>query len=742
METRQLLPVTATGEPLSRVDGRLKVTGQARYAAEHVVPNCTHGVLITSTIAKGRIKQLDVAAAEKAPGVLAIISHLNAPKAPGYQSPQTNKNPRVEGQEFRVFYDDQVHFNNQPVALAVAETLEQAQHAASLVRVEYEVAKHQTNLAQHLAANVMPKQEASYLRGQPDAYKTAQVRVEQEYSTPIQVHNPMEMHAAIALWEGEKLTVYNKTQGPKLAQGDLMRMWQLPAESVQVHSPFAGGAFGGSSRIWPPEMAAILAAKKLGRPVKVMGRRDHEFNMVGYRPQSIQKIGLGATLDGTLVGITHQAYGNTSQHEQFAERIVHPTKTAYAVPNLNTTYRLVPLDLSTPCWTRGPGETSGSFALECAIDELAVALKMDPLALRLKNYAERDPENNKPWSSKHLRECYERGATLFGWSKRTPAPGSMRTPDGYLRGWGMSTGIYKAERSAATARARLLPDGTLLVQSATADTGPGTATIMTQIAADASGVPAAKIRFELGDSALPEAPLQAGSHTATSVGSAVHEVCAALKKQLLDLATQLPGSPLGKVRQEDLTAENGFVVSTRKNGLRLSFGEVLKQQKLPALEVTQKADKSPEMEKYSGKSFCANFVEVEVHPLTRAVRVSRVVSVVDAGTVLNAKTARSQVLGSVVWGIGIALMEDARLDHRYGRIVNQDLAEYHVPVNADIPAIEVEFINQPDLLLDPIGAKGLGEIGLVGFTAAVANAVYHATGRRVRELPITPDKLM
>jgi xanthine dehydrogenase YagR molybdenum-binding subunit len=742
MENNQLPPSSATGEPLNRVDGHLKVTGQARYAAEHTVPGCVYGVLVTSDIARGRIRKLDVIAAEKLPGVLAIISHLNAPKAPGYQSPQTNKNPRVEGQEFRVFYDDQIHFNNQPLALAVAETLEQAQHAASLVRVEYDVAKHKTNLTQHLATNVAPKQEASYARGQPDAYKTAPMRVEQEYRTPVQVHNPMEMHAAIALWEGEKLTVYNKTQGPKLAQGDLMRMWQLPAESVQVHSPFVGGAFGGSSRIWPPEMAAILAARKLGRPVKVMGRRDHEFNMVGYRPQSIQKMGVGATPDGTLVGITHQAYGMTSQHEQFAERIVHPTKTAYAVPNLNTNYRLVPLDLSTPCWTRGPGETSGSFALECAMDELAVALKMDPLALRLKNYADRDPENGKPWSSKHLRECYERGATLFGWSKRTAAPSSMRTPDGHLLGWGMSTGIYKAERQAASAYARLLPDGTLLVQSATADTGPGTATIMTQIAADASGVPAANIRFELGDSALPEAPLQAGSHTATSVGSAVHEVFAALKKQLLDLAMRLPGSPLGKVKLEDLTTENGFIISTRKNGRRLSFGEVLKQQKLPALEVTQKAEKSPEMEKYSGKSFCANFVEVEIHPLTRAVRVSRVVSVVDAGTVLNAKTARSQVLGSVVWGIGMALMEGAQIDHRYGRIINHDLAEYHVPVNTDIPEITVEFINQPDPVLNPMGAKGLGEIGLVGFTAAVANAVYHATGRRVRELPITPDKLV
>jgi xanthine dehydrogenase YagR molybdenum-binding subunit len=401
----------------------------------------------------------------------------------------------------------------------------------------------------------------------------------------------------------------------------------------------------------------------------------------------------------------------------------------------------VPLDVSTPCWTRGPGETSGSFALESAMDELAYALKMDPLALRLKNYADHDPENGKPWSSKYLRECYERGAKLFGWSKRSPAPRSMRA-DNLLLGWGMSTGIYKAERQAAAAHARLLPDGTLLLQSATADTGPGTATIMTQIAADASGISPANIRFELGDSSFPEAPLQAGSHTATSVGSAVHEVCAALKKQLLDLARRLPHSELSNAKPADLVVENGVIVSTRNRNQRLSYAEVLKRHQLPALDLTQEAKEALAMKEYSGKSFCANFVEVQVHPLTHAVRVSRVVSVVDAGTVLNAKTARSQVYGSVVWGIGMALMEDARLDHRYGRIVNHDLAEYHVPVNADVPEVEVEFINQPDPVLDPMGAKGLGEIGLVGFAAAVANAVYHATGKRIRELPITPDKLV
>lgn len=714
---QQIPPLPQVGQPLRRVDGHLKVTGQARYAAEHPVPGCTHGVLVTSTVARGRIRRLDTAAAERAPGVLAIVSHLNAPKVPGYQRPETSRNPRVEGQEFRVFFDEQVHFSNQPVALAIAETLEQARHAASLVRVEYEAAAHQTDLAQHLATGREPTREKDYHRGQPQAWRTAPVRVEEEYHTPIHIHNPMEMHAAIALWEGNALTVYNKTQGPKLAQEDLMRMWQLPAEKVRVHSLFVGGAFGGASRIWPPEMAAIMGAKKVGRPVKVMARREQEFNLVGYRPQSIQKVAIGATADGTLVGISHEAHGLTSQHEQFAERILHPTKTAYAVPNLDATYRTVALDLSTPCWTRGPGETTGSFALESAMDELAVALSMDPLALRLKNYADRDPEKNLPWSSKHLRRCYERGAELFGWKNRPLTPGTLRNGDWQV-GWGMATGIYKSERNPATARAVLRPDGTLLVQSGTADTGPGTATIMTQIAADASGLAPAAIHFELGDAALPPAPLQAGSHTTTSVGSAVHEVCTALKTELEKLRQTLP------------------------NAANLPAGEVLQRHQLSQLELSREARPSPEAKAYSGKSFCANFVEVQVHALTGEVRVSRVVAVVDAGRVMNQQTARSQVLGSVTWGIGMALMEDARLDHRYGRFVTRDLADYHVPVNADLPAIDVEFINEPDYTIDPIGAKGLGEIGLIGFAAAVANAVYHATGRRIRELPITPDKLV
>ena len=729
----------AIGQPLRRVDGRLKVTGQARYTTEHPAPGCVHGVLVTSAVARGRILHLDTTKAARALGVLAIVSHLNLPRVPGYENPQPDE--RVEGQQFRVFFDDQVYYSNQPVALAVADTLEHAQQAAALVQVQYAPETPQTNIAANLGNTRQPKKTEDYQRGQP-LPPGAPAQVAQEYRTPLQVHNPLETHAAIAVWQGNRLTVYNKTQAPKLAQKNLMQLFDLPEEAVQVHSPFVGGAFGSSSRIWPPEMAAILAARVVGRPVKVMLQRDQAFSMVGYRPLSVQRVLLAARPDGTLTSIAHEAFGSTSRYEQFTERLLHPTKSGYRCPSAALSYHLVPLDMSTPCWTRGPGETSGSFALESAMDELAYTLKMDPLALRLQNFADRDPENDHPWSSNYLRECYQLGAEKFGWSRRNPVPGTMRY-EGWLLGQGLSMGIYHASRAAATARARLLPDGSLLVQSATADAGPGTATSMTQVAADASGIAPESIRFELGDATLPPAPGQFGSHTTASIGAAVHAACTALRQQVLALAASAPGTPFGTAQATDLQVAEGRVLLAGYPATSLPVGEVLTRHQLPALDLTREAPAVDEKGPLSSKSFCASFVEVLVHPLTREVRVRRVVSVLDVGRVVNPATARSQVYGAITWGIGLALLEDAVLDHRFGRITNHDLATYHVPTHADVPpALDVHFIDQPDFHLGEVGAKGLGEIGLIGLTAAIANAVYHATGIRVRELPITPDKLL
>ncbi len=737
MENKEII-----GDSMNRVESRLKVTGAAKYAAEYNLPNVTHGVLVTSTIAKGRIKKMDTSAAEKAPGVLAIVTHQNSPKVPGYGGDVNNEGSRVEGQEFRVFYDDKIYFNQQPIALAIADTFERANYAASLVKVEYDTEPHQTDIKTNLAKAIKPKRVEDYSRGEPYAYKKAPVIIEQEYQTPLQVHNPMEMHAATAVWEGEdKITVYNKTQAVKISQKDIVKAFKLKEENVKIYSPFVGGAFGSSSRVWPQEMAAILGAKKVGRPVKVMARRDQQFNMVGYRPHSMQKVGLGATKEGLLTGITHEAFGHTSTYEQFTERIVDPTKAMYQSPNLNTVYRLVPLDMSTPCWTRGPGETSGSFALESAMDELAYALNMDPLALRLKNYAEKDPENDKPWSSKFLIECYEQGAARFGWQKRNPKPGSMKSGE-MLVGMGMASGVYKSNRDPAKASATLKADGSVLVRSSVADNGQGSATIFTQVAAEALDLDLVKVSFEWGNSLFPEAPGQFGSHTTASVGSAVYDACIALKLRLHELAVGQAGSAWEKSEPADLITQNGFVMLATDRSRKIPFTQILKLHGLPELEVTKESKGGPEQEKFSSKSFCANFVEVHVHPATGKVQVTRVVSAVDAGKIMNHKTATSQVIGSAVWGIGIALMEESVVDHRFGRHIKKDLSEYHVPTHADVPDIDVILIDKRDSMLGPIGAKGIGEIPLVGFTAAVANAVFHATGKRIRELPITPDKLV
>ena len=738
-------PVTSTkgpiGNPINRVEGRLKVTGQARYAAEYNLPQVAHGVLVTITVAKGRIRTLDTRAAQRAPGVLYVLTHQNRPEMPGFDAEPNPNQGRVYGQEFRVFYDDQIYYSNQPVALVIADTLERADAAAALVQVTYDEEPHKTDLTTNQDQAITPARSSDYSRGDTQALNSAPVVVEQEYHTPIHVHNPMEPHAATVVWQDEDhVTVYNKAQTVILARQDISKSFGIPEENVHAISPFVGGAFGCSSRVWPEEMAAIMGAKQVNRPVKVALKRDQAFNMVGYRPRSIQKVSLGATKDGRLISTRHQGWGVTSTYEQFTERMLDPTKTMYHCPNLEATYQLVPLDLSTPCWTRGPGESSGSFALESAMDELAYALNMDPLALRLKNYAERDPEVDLPWSSKHLKECYERGAERFGWSRRNPQPRSMRTGD-MLVGQGMSSGIYKADRTTAEARATLRPDGTVLIQTSVADTGPGSATIMTQIAAETLGLNVEQVLFEWGDSRFPPAPGQFGSHTTTSVGGAVHDVCQALQGKIKGLATSGEISAFRGMNPSGIIIEGG-VIRAKDGSHRVGCGEMLQQLKLPEVQARVTSDKPPEMQDYSSKSFCATFVEVHVHPATGMVKVTRVVSALDVGRIMNHKTATNQVYGCTTWGIGMALMEEGVLDHRYGTYLNNDLAEYHVPVHADMPEIDVIFTEKPDPIVSPVGAKGMGEIGLIGFAAAIANAVYHATGKRIRELPITPDKLI
>ncbi|KAA6439039.1 xanthine dehydrogenase family protein molybdopterin-binding subunit [Dyadobacter flavalbus] len=725
---------------VSRIEGKAKVTGTARYAAEYKPEGTLYGVLVTSTISKGSIKDIDSKKAESSPGVVTVLTHLNRPDVPGWNKEQKAQS-RVEGQEFRVFFDNRIYYNHQPVALVIADTLERAGFAAGLVNVTYHKEPHQTDFTANRDKAYKPKRTEDYSRGSDLAFQSAAVQIKAEYTTPLQVHNPMEMHAATVEWKASgKLTDYNKTQAVKMARKEIATAFDIQEDAIEVHAPFVGGAFGSSSRVWPQEMAALLGARKVGRPVKVMAKRDQVFNMVGYRPASVQQFSIGAEKNGTLTAIRHEVIGSTSAYEEFTERITDPTRSLYACPNLHTTYKLLALDMSTPCWTRGPGETSGSFALECAMDELSYALKMDPVELRLKNFAEKDPESGLDWSSNYLKACLQKAGESFGWGKRNPVPGSM-TSDGWQLGMGMSSGIYKSDRSPATASATLRPDGSLVVQSSVADVGPGSATVMTQIAADAFGTRISKVEFQWGNSMFPTAPGQFGSHTTASVGSAVHDAVKALQKRLKELAANTENAPLYGRNTDDLVVENGMVTDKEKQG-KWSFSELLSQNKLSELKVTTESRSGNEKEQFSGKSFCAHFVEVLVHPLTGTVKVSRVVTAIDAGRIINHKTATSQVYGSVIWGIGVSLLEEGIVDHRFGRYVNNDLASYHLPVNADVPSIEVIFIDKPDPVINPMGTKGLGEIGIVGFSAAVANAVYHATGKRVRSLPITADKLI
>jgi xanthine dehydrogenase YagR molybdenum-binding subunit len=727
-------------DPITRVDGKLKVTGGAKYFAEFDAPGLLYCVLATSNIAKGTIVKMDTKAAENAPGVIAVYTHLNMAPIPGWDTPPNNNNLPSGGQRYRILGSDKIVFSGQPIAMAIADTLERAQYAASLIKTTYKGETSHTNLEEGKDKAAATPRAADYKRGEADTYKTAPVNIEATYTMPLEMHNPMELHGILAIWDGDdKVTVYAKTQGVKSTQRAIMTAFKLTDKNVQVYSEFVGGGFGMALRTWPQEIAVVAAARALKRPVKLVQGRDQMFTTVGYRPQTIQKMGIGAKPDGTITGITHEVIAQTSSYEDFTENVTGMTKFMYASPNVNTQYRLLPLDIGSPIWMRGPGEATGAYALECAMDELAYKLKMDPLDFRIKNYTETDPERNKPYSSKFVNEAYKLGADKIGWYKRNPVPRSMKDGE-WLVGYGMSTGVFSASRGAANCRAMIKPDGTLLLQSATSDIGPGTGTAMTNIAHEVLGIPQSKIKFELGDSSYPTAGSQGGSTTTSTVGSAVYDACAAVKAVLVE--TIAKAGPFQNSKPEDLVFEDGYILKSSDRNVKILITDVLKQNNLPSIDVTRESRGTAEAGKYSMYSWSIHFCEVKVHPKTGVVKVSRVVTVADSGKIVSPKTAASQMIGGVTGGIGMALTEEAIMDHRYGRFVNNNFADYHVPVSADVPHIETIFIDKPDPIINPMGAKGMGEIALIGFAAAVANAVFHATGKRVRDLPITPDKVI
>lgn len=728
----------------NRVTGKAVVTGKAKYAAEHELEGVAYGVLVGSTIAKGNIVTIDTKAAEKAPGVLKVITHENSFKVAGYDYGANPVKGPTGGRGLQVFNGNAIYFAGQPIALVIADTYERAVHAASFIKAQYHKEAHVTDYGE-IGKSVVAIEGQRYkdnIRGEADAFKNAPVKLEAEYIVPNEVHNPMELHSIIAKWDGEdRITVWEKTQGVKSTQRSVAAAFKLKEENVQVFAPFVGGGFGSALRTWPHSIAAVIGAKMVNKPVKLVLTREQMFFLVGYRPYTKQKIGIGADKDGKFIGITHEADGITSMYEEFTEGTVNVSRILYQCPNVTTRYKLYPLNLSTPTWMRGPGEATGCFALESAIDELSYLLNMDPLELRLKNYAETDPERNRPYSSKFLKEAYQLGADKIGWKNRNPKPANTKLGEWQV-GYGMSSGLFNAGRGNAKAIARLFADGTLLVQTAISDSGPGTQTSMTRIAADLMGLPVSKVTIEYGDSSLPPGPTQGGSTTTSTLGSAVFGVCATLQNKIVELLKTDSLINNANLKLDDVSFESGAVSLKADSTKRRSYTEILSNAKLNQLEAADDSKASEQMRNYSAYSYSVHFVKVLVHPTTGVIKIDKVVTAADGGKIISPKTAKSQMTGGVVGGIGMALMEEAVIDNRFGKYINNNFADYHIPVQADVPDIDVVFVDKPDPILNPIGAKGIGEVAIIGFAAAVANAVYHATGKRVRDLPITLDKIL
>jgi xanthine dehydrogenase YagR molybdenum-binding subunit len=705
------------GKPVSRVDGRQKVIGRATYAAEFDMQNVAYGAAVRSTIASGRIASIDSAAAERAPGVIAVLTHRNAPRLP-YRPHRTMIDPPV-GERLHLLQDDRVIHQGQPIALVVATTLEQATHAATLVRVTYAPEAGTTDVSK--AKPVLPTQQKSdqgggqpseTRRGTPEeSLSSAAIKVDQTYVIPRENHNPIELHATIAAWDGDRLTLWDKTQWVANVADEIAAVFGIAAENVHVISPFVGGAFGSGLRAWPHVTLAALGARVAGRPVKVMLSRREMYYSVGFRPHTVQRVALGASRDGRLVAIVHDGYQEASSYEEYTEALLDTSRFLYSCPNVYTRYRLAPMNVHTPTWMRAPGEVSGNFALECAMDELAVTLDIDPVELRLRNEPTIDEFMKLPFSSRSTRECYRIGAERFGWSSRNPTPRSMR--DGrWLIGWGMATANYPMFFAPASAKARLLPDGTVEVTSAASDMGPGTWTSITQVAADTLDLPIERVKFTLGDSRLPKTPPHGGSMTMASVGSAVQAACR-------------------KAREDALARAGGSDLATAMRRI----GQPVEA------SVDMKPDDASK--RFSMHAFGAVFVEVAVDPDLGETRVRRIVGAYGAGRIVNPKLARSQCTGGMMGGIGMALMEHSVVDARNGRVPNANFAEYAVPVHADAPPVmDVIFVDEHDPHVNPLGVKGLGEIAMVGVPPAIINAIFHATGKRICTLPVTPGKLL
>ncbi|WP_431931179.1 xanthine dehydrogenase family protein molybdopterin-binding subunit [Nonomuraea jabiensis] len=724
------------GEGVDRVDGPLKVTGAARYPNDFGFPELAHAALVRSTVSAGRISRLDTSAAQASPGVLAVITHRNAPTL-GHAPDTFLSAPPPPLQ------DDRILHYGQDVAVVVAGTLEDATAAARRVEVDYETAEPVLDLHDPRAELLIDPYESDVVRGAAEAaLASADVRFEATYTTAGNANSPLGLFTTVAAWDGDALTVHDSTQWPGGLRTALARVFGVPESGVRVLVPFVGGGFGAGLRVWPHVILAALAARTVDRPVKLVLTRPEMFTGIGHRTATEQHLKIGATQDGRLVAIDHESTTTLQMVGDNLEPCASYSATAYACPNVSTRDRQVRLNITWCNSMRGPGDAQGNFALESAMDELSYELGIDPLDLRLRNYAEIHPQLGLPWSSNALRECYEVGAERFGWARRRPEPGSMREGD-WLIGYGLAGVSFFWFQKPCQATATLRADGTALVRSAVTDIGTGTYTVMTQLSAELLGLDLSQVTFELGDTDLPPGVVAGGSGLTAGLGSAVHAACRNLVRAFLDTVRDDPTSALAGCAADEVSVGRGRIHRTGSPEYGESYTDILAAHGLP--ELSARGASAPNDPQELGLApagpFGARFVEVRVDPELGLLRVARVVSVIDAGRVLNEKTATSQIIGGTVGGIGMAMFEDLITDPGSGRIANATFGDYLIPVNADVPDMQVVFVGRPDRF-NPIGVKGVGEIGLVGMGAAIANAVHHATGRRIRSLPITIDQLL
>jgi xanthine dehydrogenase YagR molybdenum-binding subunit len=731
------------GQPLTRRDGILKVRGEARYAADNHPPEMLYAVLAVSSIARGRVTFLDVEAAKRHPGVVDVMTPAHKPKLAEDQDAKTN--PFMFRME--LLQNDEVRYANQAIAVVIAETLESATEGAALLSPQYEGAPARIGLdsgESYVPPVVGGGNPTEVSRGDVDAaLASASNRIEATYETAAQYHNAIEPHAIVAAWDGDRLSIDTPSQGMAMAQMRIGGLFGIPPGNIHIRSPFLGGGFGSKGLVAGPQVLGIMAAKLVGRPVKLVLRREQLYGPIGHRSPTRQTLRLGTDGEGRLTAIDHHAKVVTSTFDDFYEPAADASHTLYASPAIKTSHEAMRVDTGTPLFMRAPGEATGSIALESAIDEVAWACGIDPLDFRLKNYAEVEPISGKSFSSKALRQCYAKGAERFGWSQRPLAPRQMRDDAGFLVGWGMGTATYPALMLQAQARAVIRSDGSGVMESGAHDMGQGAWTALAQIAADGLGLDIDQVEFRSGTSDLPDAGVAGGSAHSATAGAAIHNAGAAAIAKLADLATNDQRSPLFGAGNAGVIARGGRLFRRDDEGRSESYSDILRRAGLAEIEASGSGAADPAAQsKYAMHAHGAVFAEVKVDPDLGQIRVSRLVGAFAAGRIINPRLVQSQLFGGMIWGISFALHEEAVMDRRSGRILNADLVEYHVPVNADVPAMDVLTVDEHDPYVNALGIKGVGEIGITGSAGAVANAVWHATGIRVRRFPIRIDDLV